>query len=189
PLAGAPLPLAEPVPRIPPPPRRSAGPLPPYRYLPGRAPHPVRDPRGHARGAREPDLADLDPGRIDRAEAFRRGADLFDAAFWWEAHEAWEAVWVALGRRGPQADALRGLVQVAAGCLKRFLGEGATAARLAERGLGALGARPPGLPSLDGSALAEAARAYVASPDARPPVIRLTHDPAGEAPAAPPECR
>ena len=58
PPAGDPLPLAEPVPRIPPPPRRTAEPLPPYRYVPGRAPHPVRHAQGHARGVPEPAVAD-----------------------------------------------------------------------------------------------------------------------------------
>lgn len=178
PLAGPPLPLGEPVPRIPPAPRRTTSPLPPYRYVPGGgAPHPVRDPRGHAHGAPEPDVSDLDPARVDRALAFRRGADLFDACYWWEAHEAWEALWVALGRRGPQAEALQGLIQAAAACLKRFAGEGATAARLAERGLAALGPAPAGLPTLDAPAFARALRAFVAHDGGRPPVLRLASEP------------
>ena len=191
PLRAPALPLAEPVPRIPPPPRRTARPLPPYRHLPGRTPHPVRSPAGHARGAAEPVLADLEPARLHASGLFRYGADLFDAAYWWEAHEAWEAIWAARGRWGPEARAMQGLIWLAAACLKRFLGSPAVAERLAERGLAALGPRPAGLPTLDVRTLAEQVRLFVAREDARPPCIPLGDD-AG--PARPPradgaECR
>jgi predicted metal-dependent hydrolase len=44
------------------------------------------------------------------------GIRLFDAGRYWEAHEAWEEVWMH-DRRGPESGFYKGLIQVAAGCL------------------------------------------------------------------------
>lgn len=46
----------------------------------------------------------------------RRGAELFNAGRYWEAHEVWEEAWTP-DRRGPDAGFYKGLIQVAAGCL------------------------------------------------------------------------
>jgi predicted metal-dependent hydrolase len=45
-----------------------------------------------------------------------RGVGLFNQGLYWEAHEAWEEVWMA-DRRGPDSGFYKGLIQVAAGCL------------------------------------------------------------------------
>ena len=45
-----------------------------------------------------------------------RGADLFNAGLFWEAHEAWEEAWTP-DRHGPDRGFYKGLIQVAAGCL------------------------------------------------------------------------
>jgi hypothetical protein len=83
--------------------------FPPYTYIPGGPwPHPVSDPAGHGHGRRA----------ADGDDAFRRGAALFDAGFYWEAHEAWEAPWHAHGRRGPTADVLKALIKLAAAGVK-----------------------------------------------------------------------
>ena len=50
------------------------------------------------------------------AGKLRRGVELFDSGRYWDAHEAWEEVW-APDRGGPDAAFLKGLIQVAAGCL------------------------------------------------------------------------
>ncbi len=47
-----------------------------------------------------------------------RGLDLFHAGYYWEAHEVWERLWHAEGRRGPTADVLRGLIKLAAAGVK-----------------------------------------------------------------------
>jgi predicted metal-dependent hydrolase len=87
--------------------------LPPYTYVPGGPwPHPNR--AREAAGERDtPPLAVAADARL-----FRRGVELFDAGFYWEAHEAWEALWHAAGRRGPTADVLRGLIKLAAAGIK-----------------------------------------------------------------------
>jgi predicted metal-dependent hydrolase len=45
--------------------------------------------------------------------------DLFNHAFWWEAHEAWEGLWA--GAEGTQRLFLQGLIQLAAALLKHRL--------------------------------------------------------------------
>ncbi len=44
--------------------------------------------------------------------------ELFDAGYYWEAHEAWESLWHAEGRRGATADLLKGLIKLAAAGVK-----------------------------------------------------------------------
>jgi predicted metal-dependent hydrolase len=51
-------------------------------------------------------------------EAYRRGIALFDAGYYWEAHEAWEAGWVACGRTGLEATLLKALIKTAAAGVK-----------------------------------------------------------------------
>ena len=46
------------------------------------------------------------------------GFDLFNHGYYWEAHETWEAVWHACGRRGPSADLVKGLIKLAAAGVK-----------------------------------------------------------------------
>ena len=100
-----------------PPIRRIAGEFPPYSYVTGRYPHPLRDPSGH--GCPEPQDTALPPQTDGkRCAMFLWGCDLFDAGFYWEAHEAWEAVWHAAGRSGTDADFIKGLIKLAASAVK-----------------------------------------------------------------------
>ena len=48
--------------------------------------------------------------------SIERGIDLFNEGRYWAAHEAWEEAWTP-DRRGPDSGFLKGLIQVAAGCL------------------------------------------------------------------------
>jgi predicted metal-dependent hydrolase len=43
---------------------------------------------------------------------------LFNAGYYWEAHEAWEGLWHAHGRLGPTANVLKGLIKLAAAGVK-----------------------------------------------------------------------
>jgi hypothetical protein len=43
---------------------------------------------------------------------------LFNAGYYWEAHECWEALWHAHGRHGATADLLKGLIKLAAAGVK-----------------------------------------------------------------------
>jgi predicted metal-dependent hydrolase len=116
-------------------PRYSAEPLPPYSYVPGHAPHPVSDPRGHMHGhvARSPEL--LEPERWQASTEYRYGVDLFNHGYYWEAHEAWESLWHTAGRKGPVAVWLKALIKLAAAAVKVREGNAAGAARHALRSL------------------------------------------------------
>ena len=60
------------------------------------------------------------------------GIDLFNNGFYWEAHEAWESLWLAAGKAGVTAEFLKGLIKLAAAALKIREGRWAGADHLAE---------------------------------------------------------
>src|SRR5262245_4231065 len=78
-------------------PRYSATPFPRYRFVPGRSPHPRRDPKGHAYGTAEPKPPPPDPAKWRDNDLYLHGIDLYNFAYWWECHEALEALWHAAG--------------------------------------------------------------------------------------------
>jgi predicted metal-dependent hydrolase len=52
----------------------------------------------------------------DAHAQLQRGIDLFNAGYFWEAHEAWELAWIP-DRHGPDRNFYKGLIQIAAGYL------------------------------------------------------------------------
>lgn len=103
------------------PPRFQAdAPFPPYTFIPGLTPHPVSDPGGHSYGEAHPHPPPppLDPDRWADSAEYLRGIDLFNHGYYWEAHEAWEQLWLAAGRQGPVAALLQGLIKLAAAAVK-----------------------------------------------------------------------
>ena len=111
-------------------------PLSAVRYVPGLQPHPTRDRAGHsyrgaARAQRHPPW---DPGHGVPPADWLIGVDLFNAFYFWEAHEAWEGPWSAQPRDGRPAQMLQGLIQIAAAMVKVRLGSAAGAATLSEEG-------------------------------------------------------
>lgn len=118
--------------------RYSTIPFPARRYAPGRGPRPK---------PRSPRPAD-----------FRYAIDLFNARYYWECHEELELLWRA---GGPDAPALKGLIQVAAGLLRGNRAK-------AEQGL----ARVSGL-GFDEAALARQVRDFFDGKRKRAPGIRL----------------
>lgn len=111
-------------------------PLPPYAYVPGHdLPHPVNDPRGHsssghAHGGPRPAsvLAAIPTDSASRSRVLAAtlaadlqwlyALDLFNGGWYWEAHEAWEGFWNALGRTTPEARFVQGLIHLAAAAVK-----------------------------------------------------------------------
>lgn len=124
-------------------PRYSKRAFPPYRFVPGRAPHPRRDPKGHAYGTPEPKPEPVPPEKWRECETYLYGIDLFNAGYWWECHEELEALWHAVGHETPQGQFLQGIIQVAAAHLQLFMGSEKTAQGLAEKGLARLKDLPP----------------------------------------------
>jgi hypothetical protein len=95
---------------MPPPRYLPEAPLPPSAYVPGRTPRP------DGTGAELP--PPLVPSRWQDSRAYLRGIDLFNHGYYWEAHEGWEGLWHAAGRRGPTADFLKGLIKLSAAGVK-----------------------------------------------------------------------
>lgn len=112
-------------------------PLPPYRYVPGLHPHPFRSAGGHMFvGGAPPPEAPWDPSTPwaeDRR--YLRGLDLYDHRYYWEAHEALEALWHFAPRDSAESPLLQGLIQGAAMALKRHTGQIQASDRLLERAL------------------------------------------------------
>lgn len=123
---------------------RSVEPLPTYAYVPGgRWPHPNRARPREADAPPSP----IKPGAWRASRPYLRGIELFNAGYYWEAHEAWEGLWMVHGRRGPTAAVLQGLIKLAASALK--IREG----------------RPRGVRSLAGQAANHFAEAIAAAGD------------------------
>lgn len=154
-------------------------PFPPYAFLPGRDPHPVRDPAGHSFGREGGAPAYAPPERWQLGADYLHGVDLYNHAYFWEAHEAWEGLWHASKRDALQAEFLQGLIQCSAACLKISMEQPSGLVKLAELGttkllhVGAIGGPIyMGLAVLDFARAFDAfARSSPASISARPLMI------------------
>lgn len=133
-MSAAPREIADPGPR----PRYGTRPLPAYRFVPGLHPHPTRDPGGHSYGAHERAPRRWTPEEWPALEDWLAGVDLFNAHYFWEAHEAWEGLWATQPRASSPALFLQGLIQIAAALLKQHLGSEGGARTLAGEGLAKL---------------------------------------------------
>jgi hypothetical protein len=78
----------------------------------------VSSPRGHSFGRRGETCAPIVGNAWADSKEYLRGVELFNAGYYWEAHEAWESLWHAHGRKGATADVLKGLIKLAAAGLK-----------------------------------------------------------------------
>ena len=98
-------------------------PFPPYSYVPGKFPHPIRERNGHSYGKPEPNVDSFEITQWQSSSVYLFGIDLFNAQFFWEAHEQWEAIWHAEGRQGTVADFLKCLIKLAAAGVKHREGK------------------------------------------------------------------
>lgn len=106
---------------------------PSYSFVPGHWPHPTRDPEGHSYGI-EPRVAEpLDLEKWSECKPYLEGVELFNAGYYWEAHEAWEDVWKAVGRKGVVGELLKGLIKLTAVGVKVRQGCGNAARSLLEQ--------------------------------------------------------
>jgi hypothetical protein len=105
--------------------------------VPGLQPHPVRDPAGHSfePAPRRRDHPAWHPDEWRTLTEWLFGVDLFNAFYFWEAHEAWEGPWSAQPRASHPAQMLQGLIQIAAALLKVHLGSADGAATLSDEGI------------------------------------------------------
>jgi hypothetical protein len=85
-------------------------------------PHPRTSPDGHRAGVAEPTCASLTCHNWPSHETWLLGVDLYNQAYWWEAHEQWEAAWRLATPGQNAAHLLQGLIQLSAALLKWDLG-------------------------------------------------------------------
>ena len=165
-------------------PRYSTRPFPSYRFLPGKNPHPRRDPLGHSYGQPEPKLLAFPPEEWQRSEDYLYGIDLYNFAYWWECHEIFEGLWHAVGHDTEQGNFFQALIQLAAANLKRFLGNEQAAQKLVRSGLARLQSLPKLYMGIDIIAFAEKYKAIsIPLASSTPYQIRL----AVETPSSSPE--
>lgn len=67
-----------------------------------------------------------------------QGKRLFAAGYFWEAHEAWEPVWLELEEGSAERALVQGMIQIANARLKIVMGRAKAAARIAEIAAGHL---------------------------------------------------
>jgi hypothetical protein len=98
---------------------QSNEPLPPYSYVPGGTwPHPISSPHGHSFGRPATKLMTVSRADGSIPSQFVRGAELFNAGYYWEAHDVWEGLWHAYGRHGAIADVIKAMIKLAAAGVK-----------------------------------------------------------------------
>ena len=92
--------------------------FPPYRYVPGMHPHPTNSPEGHSYGNDDEDHEKWNSDLWKDNEDYLFGIDLYNYHYYWEAHEAWEGLWVAAVRNSSEHRFLQGLIKCGAALLK-----------------------------------------------------------------------
>ena len=101
--------------------------LPPHAYVPGRTAR-------HDAALFRDEIAEIAPAMTAEAlaasRAWRGGWACFNAGFFWEAHELFEPVWMALPPDAPERQLVQGAIQLANAGLKRSMGRPEAVRRL-----------------------------------------------------------
>ncbi len=115
----------------------------------------------------------FDPREWPTSTDYLYGVDLFNYCYWWEAHEVWEGIWVAVGRQTPMGQFMQGLIQIAVAHLKRFQGLSGPAHRLQRQGFARMGRSPGTFLGIEIARFERAVGAYFTGARGIPPVIQL----------------
>ena len=163
--------------------------LPSYRHVPGLTPHPLKHPKGHSYNGsvwQESLRRAFAPSQWQESHSYLLGVDLFNAAYLWEAHEAWEEVWNAVSRGSLPGRMIQGMIQVAAALLKLHMevprgAEGNYRKASAhfdriEDELEQQGIAPPKYLGVDLSSWRHSVEEYLAGNDSLYPFLLLTED-------------
>ncbi len=103
--------------------RYSSQDFPPYRYVPGLHPHPTNSPEGHSYGEEDEEHKKWDSELWKDNQEYLFGIDLYNYHYYWEAHEAWEGLWIASVRNSSEHRFLQGLIKLGAALLKIRMAE------------------------------------------------------------------
>jgi uncharacterized protein len=102
-------------------------PLPRGAHVPGSGTTPDRAPLDTAKALVRPPVREAE---WEGNEPYRYGVALCLNGFFWEAHEVWEAVWLACPPNSRERRFLRALIQIANAALKLRMGRANAARRL-----------------------------------------------------------
>ena len=92
--------------------------FPPYRFVPGLHPHPTNSPEGHSFEEEGDEVDKWNSDLWSDNQNYLYGIDLYNYHFYWEAHEAWEGLWIASVRNSSEHMFLQGLIKLGAALLK-----------------------------------------------------------------------
>jgi uncharacterized protein len=136
--------------------RYSSQAFPPYAFIPGKHPHPRRDPKGHSYGRPEPAPPAFGPEDWRKSEDYRYALDLYNFGYWWECHEVFEGLWKAVGPKTEQGSCFQALIDLAAGNLKQRMDKTSPATNLWNSSLARLEKLPSPYLGLDLRAVKQA---------------------------------
>lgn len=94
-------------------------PLPEHKYVPGVT---DRHPEGAFDAIRDQATPVTESATAADNPAWAYGLRLFDAGFWWEAHEVLEPVWMNARPNSAERAMCQAVIQLANGALKREMG-------------------------------------------------------------------
>lgn len=155
--------------------RYSERPFPDYRFVPGKTPHPTRDPHGHSYNKPPEQLVSFNPDDWNTCEIYLFGIDLFNYHYWWEAHEALEVIWVAAGKHTKTGLFTQGLIQIAAAHLKGWQGHLDAASNLAIAGLKKMQRIESNFLGINVAKFRSDVKAYLSGNCVNPVIIELDH--------------
>lgn len=154
-------------------PRYSSDPFPAYRFVPGQTPHPRRNPLGHSYGQREPHPKLVPAAQWHTSDDYLYGIDLYNFAYWWEAHEIFEGFWHVAGRHTEQGNFFQALIQLAAANLKHVMNNEAATRKLVRAGITRLERIATPYMGIDVSLVVQALDRYLAKRHSHLPLISL----------------
>ncbi len=103
--------------------------LPPHAYVPGQT---ARHPEGLFDTIRDTARPGMTVEALGRCDAWLCGWEFLDAGFFWEAHEVWEPVWMALPPNSTERRFSQAAIQLANAELKLRMERPKAALRLCD---------------------------------------------------------
>ncbi|MEY8838874.1 DUF309 domain-containing protein [Cribrihabitans sp. XS_ASV171] len=103
--------------------------LPPHAYVPGQS---ARHPEDRFDRIRETARPGMTVAGLEQSDAWLCGWDYLDAGYYWEAHELWEPVWMALPPNSAERQFAQAAIQFANAALKLRMARPKAALRLCD---------------------------------------------------------
>lgn len=148
-------------------------PFPARRYLPGEDIHPSKQPSGDHMPKCAFSSTAFGVQTWRDSDRYLYAIDLFNAGYWWEAHEILEDIWREVGPKTPIGLFIQGLIQVAASLIKKTQAFHRGAHRLSEKGLPKILVQSGVFLGIDVREFSQDIVLFLAGTKSTPPVIIL----------------